>query len=217
MKSLSLSRPLVIMMLGNPGAGKSFFARQFAETFNAPVVSVDRIRYELFAEPTFSRDEEMIVSRMCNLQIDQLLKTHRTFIIDGAMSVRADRALVEQQAKKLGYGSLVIWVQTDPATAKSRSMRRNAKRIFDEFNVSLTDEQYDKISQRLTPPSDRETAVVISGKHTYATQVKIVLKKLVSPRDDQVSAPVPSVEVAHTPRTDGDRPTPPVRRSVTIR
>ena len=47
MKSLSLAKPLVLVVIGLPGAGKSFFARQFSETFGAPMVSGDRIRHVL--------------------------------------------------------------------------------------------------------------------------------------------------------------------------
>lgn len=217
MKSLSLNRPLAIMMLGHPGAGKSFFARQFAETFNAPMVSMDRIRYELFAEPQFSKDEETIISRVSMLQIEQLFKTHKTFLIDGGMSARTDRGVIEQLARKHDYGTLVIWIQTDPVTARTRSMRRNPKRVFDEYNAALSAELHTKLSQRLTPPSPRETVVVVSGKHTYATQVKIVLKKLVSPREEAVTAhPAKSTPVAPASQGD-DRPSPPIRRSVTIR
>lgn len=217
MKSLSLSRPLVIMMLGTPGAGKSFFARQFSETFNAPLVSFDRLRYELFAEPHYVKDEETIIQRIALSQISELLKTQKTFIVDGGMSTRIDRAEIEKLAKKHTYSTLIIWVQTDPATAKTRSLRRNPTKAFDEYNTPLSDEIFEKLSKKITPPSLREAVIVVSGKHTYATQAKMVLKKLISPRETAtIDVQNENVTPIRTGRDDHPQ-APPVRRSVTIR
>ena len=211
MKSLSLSRPLVILMLGVPGAGKSFFARQFSDTFSAPVVSFDRLRYELFAEPKFSRDEETIIDRVAISQVEELIKTKKTFIIDGAMGTRVNRANVEKIAKAHEYGTLIVWVQTDPQTSKLRSLKRNPKRPFDDYNVSLTAEVYEKLVKHVTAPLPREPYIVISGKHTYATQAKAVLSKLISPRDE-----TPVAERPDQPDRADPRLLPPARHSVII-
>lgn len=216
MKSLSLSRPLVIMMLGVPGAGKSFFARQFSDTFGAPLVSHDRLRYELFSDPQFNKDEEMILDRLTLLQAKELLKTHKTFIIDGSMSVRTNRAIIEKLARDEGYGTLVVWVQTDPQTSQARSLKRNPNRPFDEYNSALSVDTFVKLSKRVSPPAGREPYIVISGKHTFATQAKVVLRKLVSGRDGEAPAVVTPITVA--PQIpEQDYPDTPTRRSVTIR
>ena len=212
MQSLSLSRPLVIMMLGVPGAGKSFFARQFSDTFSAPLVSFDRLRYELFAEPKFSKDEETIIERLALSQTEELLKTKKTILIDGAMGTRVSRANIEKIAKQNGYGTLVIWVQTDPQTTKVRSLKRNPKRPFDDYNVSLPIEMYQKLVKHINPPLPRETYIVISGKHTYATQAKIVLSKLISPRES-VMLPDRIDQNLHSDTLHTETPT---RRSVII-
>ncbi|HSE61637.1 MAG TPA: AAA family ATPase, partial [Candidatus Saccharimonadales bacterium] len=91
MKTLSLSRPLIIMLIGLPGSGKSFFGRQFAEMFAAPLVSYDRLRYELFAQPTHSQEEQEVVKRVADYQIEELVKTHRSFVVDGGCNAKTDR------------------------------------------------------------------------------------------------------------------------------
>lgn len=212
MQSLSLSRPLVIMMLGIPGAGKSFFARQFSETFSAPLVSFDRLRYELFTEPKFSKDEETIIERLALSQTEELLKTKKTFLIDGAMGTRVSRANIEKIANQNGYGTLIVWVQTDPQTTKVRSLKRNPKRPFDDYSLALSLEMYEKLAKHINPPLPREPYIVISGKHTYATQAKAVLSKLVSPREG-----VPNLERPEQPaNSDMPRTETLNRRSVII-
>lgn len=181
MKSLSLSRPLVMMMIGRPGAGKSFFARQFSTMFGAPVVSYDRLRFELFSQPTFSNEEQDILDRLVAYQVEELLKTNRTFIVDGGCNSKVARANFARLAKLAGYGTLSVWVQTDDATCQLRATKRSKRRADDVYNVSLTPDQFINQSKRLTQPTS-ESHVVISGKHTYNTQARTVLKKIIEPR-----------------------------------
>lgn len=183
MKSLSTSRPLVVLMVGIPGAGKSFFARQFADIFHTPLVSYDKIHFLLFSEPEFTKDEELLVASLMNSQMQELFKTQKTFIVDGAVNSRAARAEVERVARKHDYGTLTIWVQTDNDSAKYRVTTRKKSRDGDKYNARMTAEQFDRHSQRINPPVHKEDHVVVSGKHTFASQAKAVLKKIVAPRD----------------------------------
>ncbi len=173
----------MLLIVGNPGAGKSFFARQFSETFDAPVVSVDRIRFELFATPTYSNDENDLVSRVSGYFIEELLKTKRSFVVDGGCNARTDRTNLMQLAKKAGYATPIIWVQTDLATCRTRALKRQpAKSVDDKFSPRLTEQLFESLVKHFTEPA-REKHVVISGKHTYGTQAKMVLRKLVADRE----------------------------------
>lgn len=214
MKSLNLAQPLVMMMVGIPGAGKSFFAKRFSDTFSAPVVSVDRIRYELFAQPQFSSEENSIVQRLAEYQIEELLKAKRTFIVDGACNAKTDRLRLQQMAKKNSFDTLVVWVQTHEPTAQSRATKRSQRRADDTFNSSLSDEQFNAFARRLTAPN-RENHVVVSGMHTYSTQAKAVLRRLVASREAEVEAAhkTETESARHQPRTDTNAS----RRSIILR
>lgn len=175
------------MVVGIPGAGKSFFARQFTKVFGAPLVSFDEIRHLLFSQPQFSRDEETIVARVMRTQITQLLKTDSTFVVDGGVNTRMARHALERLAKEYEYGFLTIWVQTDVDTAAYRSTNRSKKRTGDVFNTSMSDTTFDNHAKRINTPDDKENHVVISGKHTFAAQAKTVLRKIVVPRTPDAS------------------------------
>ena len=175
MKSLSLAQPHIIVMVGVPGAGKSFFADKFAETFNAPYLSLEKII------PDTATDND--ASTLLQHQLTELLKTRRTFIVEGDTDTRTERDKLTRKAKAAGYESLIVWVQTDPATAKLRSTRDTK----DKVNRTLTAEEYDRIVKRFTPPNAVERPTVVSGKHTYATQAKIVLKKLSTSARPEIS------------------------------
>ncbi len=219
MKSLSLAKPLVIVVIGLPGAGKSFFGRQFSETFGAPMISGDRLRHILGVSNGRNPSGQPTVAELVSYQLDELFKTQKTFIVDGLMSTRAERMALRKQAKAKGYDVLLIWIQTDPATSQYRSMKRSKQKEDDKFNPSLSGEDFAHVSRRFQPPIVSELYVVISGKHTYATQARIVLKKLVAPRVSETNAR-PIIGHENRPVTsESDRKPnpPPSRRNVLIR
>lgn len=185
MKSLSLAQPHVILMVGVPGAGKSFFAESFSQTFNAPYVSLEKII-------PYTSDDAAATALMQHC-INELLKTQRSIIIEGGTDTRIEREKLTRKAKLAGYETLIVWVQTDPATAKTRSIKDAKNKV----NRTLSPDEYDRIVKRFTPPNTLEKPTVISGKHTYATQAKIVLKKLSATRTEistHVTAPVRTEE-----------------------
>lgn len=188
MKSLSLSRPLVFMVIGIPGSGKSFFARQFAETFSAPLVSMDYIRHTLVPESNYTSEEDEVIGELAEAQLSELLKTERSIVIDGGVNTVAGRQSVATLAKKRGYGLLTIWVQTDQGSAELRSTRRSKRRKGDNLNASMSQSAFAAYTKAFEAPARREDYVVISGKHTFATQVRVVLKKIVTPRPAGVNS-----------------------------
>lgn len=165
MKPLQLSNPHVIVVTGIPGSGKSYFAGKFSGTFNAPLVSFEVIKAHAL--------NEVSARHMMQSLIVEILKTNQTIIVDGASDTRMERAGLTRLARRAGYKTLTVWVQTDPATAIKRTLQVDSNLTIDTYNRSL---------RRFTPPSLTENHVVISGKHTSASQIKAILRKLSEPR-----------------------------------
>lgn len=170
MKNLQLSKPHLLVVVGVPGAGKSFFANKFAETFSAPYLDQGNLARII------SEDQATVVA---DLVLDQLVRTKQTILLEGWGSTRTERQSIAAYARKHGYEPLFVWVQTDPETAKRRSTKGMRGQNADHL---LSEEQFDKAFKRFTLLGSSEKYMVISGKHTYASQAKIVLKKLVEPR-----------------------------------
>lgn len=171
MKSLSLSQPHVIIMTGIPGSGKSFFAEKFADTFHAPYVSQATVAH-------LANVREAEATQVTLYFLQELLKSKQPVVFDGASETRTERAELARVARKAGYETLFVWVQTDIATAKGRS----TKDLKGKTSQTLTPELFDQRVKRFTPPNAIEKPMVVSGKHTYASQAKVVLKKLSAPR-----------------------------------
>lgn len=199
MKSLSLTTPRAIFLLGIPGAGKTFFAKRFSETFNAPFVETDGIRYAISSQPSFSALEQRGVERIAENQLKQLFKTHKTLLYEGELESRAARTRLAKLAREAGYEPMFVWVQTEDATARQRATRGVKSHDGTKAPI-ITEERYEQLKDKFTPPNESEKAVVISGKHTYASQAKIVLKRLAAARQEAVEK-VPLAVPARPPRT----------------
>ena len=175
MKSLSLSQPHAVVMVGIPGSGKSTFAEKFSHTFNAPLVDLDKILPR-------ARDEAA-ADELLMLQLEEIIRTKSSLIVEADASSRIRRTELAKFLRAHDYEPLFVWVQTDAETAKQRTAK--AKKI--------SPEQYISALKRFSPPHPSEQAIVISGKHTYASQAKIILKHLSADRAVQaVETPVPN-------------------------
>ncbi|MDK2899139.1 MAG: hypothetical protein PWQ10_326 [Patescibacteria group bacterium] len=162
-------------MVGIPGAGKSYFAEHFASTFNALIINSERLRKELFKSPSFSKSEDIVLTKITNYMLAQFLKTGQTIIYIGQTNSRTDRALITKKANDASYEPLFVWVQTEPATAQKRATKPIDK------SLALNIEQFNDKLKKFKAPNNTEKTVVISGKHTHASQTKIVLKHLATP------------------------------------
>lgn len=165
MKPLTPASPHAIIMMGIPGAGKSAFAEKFAETFQAPILNRPKLQQELSLES----DQ---LDKLSELILAEYLKTHRTLLIEGNADQKAKRDELTKKLNKAGYKVLFVWVQTDTNEAHRRATKDYPK------GSGLNSDEFDEIVAQFEPPHVKEHAIVISGKHTYATQLKIVLKQL---------------------------------------
>lgn len=175
MKPLILNRPHLIVMLGLPGSGKSFFADHFANTFMAPIVSLKQLQKEIYLNQLPTKEEEKAVNRVIGYMLGETMKTERTVVLDGPIFLSGSSDFINKITNKFGYEPLYVWVQTDPITSKKRAVRSS------DDKHAIKPEQFDELAKQFTPPKRAKKIIVISGKHTYASQLKIVLKYLAEP------------------------------------
>ena len=142
-------------MTGISGAGKNYFANNFAQSFGAPIVSTNLIRENLFEQPTFEPAEDFLVEKITNYLLDEVLKTKGTVVFKGKTDTRADRLAIYKKCKELGYEPLLVWVQTDVETAKKRQSKQFR-------NKALSDKLFEQRLEKFSKPIKSENAFVIS-------------------------------------------------------
>lgn len=168
MKPLTSTSPHAIIMVGIPGSGKSTFADRFADTFQAPIVSQTKLEREFGLSFETARS-------LRDLILAEYIKLHRTILIDGGLDAKDEREELVKKLKKVGYQPLIVWVQTDTAEALRRAVKPYPR------GSGLSPEKFDELVGVFNPPHEKEKTVVISGKHTYNSQLKIILKQLAAP------------------------------------
>lgn len=176
MKPLTSASPHAIIMIGIPGSGKSTFAERFADTFKAPIVSQTKLQY--LYDLT-----DVQAETLRNTILSEFMKTHRTVLIDGGLDGKEKREAMVRHLVKEGYRPLVVWVQTDTNEAF-----RRASKPFPRGS-GLDGENFDRLIAKFEAPGEKEKMIVISGKHTYTSQLKIILKQLATPDHTQPAVP----------------------------
>lgn len=159
-KSHSPSGQRAILVFGAPCSGKTTFSEQFAAQFNATFYDLDALK-----------EKHNLSRQFILLLIAEIAKTGVTLVIEGAIDTEKDRRELAEILRAAGYTPTLIWMQTDVSTIRMR-LKNKLKSVEKAKSV------YDNRIKTLEAPSDAESPIVLSGKHTYHTQLKQVLTQL---------------------------------------
>lgn len=177
MQKLKLNRPILFLFYGYPGSGKSFFSRQVAQLFGIPHISSDRVRHELFETPTFSRDEQAVVSNIMNMMVEEYFKAGMSVIYDVSLNRLQDRRTMRDIARSMNATPLLIWLQAEPETCFARARARDGRKPDDKYSTEMSKELFSTISGTMQPPQG-EDPLVISAKHLFNSQQGTLMRKL---------------------------------------
>ena len=139
-------------------SGKSVFAERFSEQFRAPHLNLTSLE----RDHNIPRKSILVI-------IKELAKCKQTIILEGGIGTEADRTEVRTLLRESGYSPALVWIQTDLLTIKKRMKSKfgdKSKTVFDQETA------------KLEAPEESEHPIVISGKHTFESQLRTVLANL---------------------------------------
>jgi predicted kinase len=179
MEKILPSQPFLLLLYGFPGAGKTYFTRQFTDSIQAAHLEQDRIRHELFQQPRYSRQENAALNRIIEYMASEFLNAGISVVLDmNAMRI-SQRRIMREMANKAGARTVVVWFQVDADTAFGRNQKRDRRKADDRYAVGYDVEAFKQLAGYMQHPEPTETFVVVSGKHSFPGQMSGVLKKLV--------------------------------------
>ncbi|MBL8121360.1 ATP-binding protein [Candidatus Saccharibacteria bacterium] len=182
MGKLQPTKPLLIMLYGMPGSGKTFFARQLCDNISAAHVQGDRIRHELFEKPTYSKEENHIVASLMAYMTGEFLQAGISVVFDtNAMRLTQRRAL-RNLAIKSGSHPILLWLQIDPDSAFRRASRRDRRTQDDHYAQDMEPAVFRELLGGMQNPDLTENYLVLSGKHVFNTQKNAVIRYLAEKR-----------------------------------
>jgi predicted kinase len=172
------SKPILVLLYGYPGAGKTYFARQFCEQVQAAHVQGERIRSELFEKPHYDKEENSVVTQLMDYMTHEFLSAGLSAVYDANAMRLKQRHELREMARKGKAQTVLIWFQIDTESAFERNVKRDKRRVDDKYAAKHDRTTFDSIISGMQNPGKAENYVVISGKHVFSTQCGAVIKRL---------------------------------------
>src|SRR3972149_825639 len=86
-----MAKPVLVVISGLPGTGKSYFSRKLAERLPCVILESDALRKRLFSSPDYSAAESQYLFSACHRLIEELLKSGISVVLDATNLVEGHR------------------------------------------------------------------------------------------------------------------------------
>jgi predicted kinase len=178
MAKITPVKPLLIQLYGFPGSGKTYFARQLCEHLQAAHVQGDRIRFELFDNPRYDKQENDVIAQLMDYMTEEFLNAGISVVYDTNAMRISQRHSLRELARKSHAQPLLIWFQIDADSSYVRTTQRDRRRSDDKFAAPIDRGTFENIAGAMQNPQNTEDYIVVSGKHVFKTQYSAVMKRL---------------------------------------
>ncbi len=162
--------PRLYLFIGYPGAGKTTIAKFIEEQSGAVHLWADQERQKLFGYATHSKEENHRLYEYLNKKTDQLLAEGKSVIFDTNFNFHKDRLTLRDIAASHDAETVVIWVKTPKEIAKPRALH-HTHRDRNGYSVTMTEAEFDRLSNHLEPPTAEEKPTIIDGTDLSKTDL----------------------------------------------
>jgi predicted kinase len=156
-----MSKPILYLMVGHPGAGKTTISRLIAKRTGAVHLWADEERHKMFDQPTHTESESIQLYEYLNHRANELLRSGHSVVFDTNFNFASDRQKLQDIAEQNDAISKVVWMTTPVAIARERAV--HAPRERNGYMVGMTQEQFDSIVSKLEPPAKNENIIKIDN------------------------------------------------------
>jgi aminoglycoside phosphotransferase family enzyme/predicted kinase len=186
--AVSGSEPLMLVIMGRVGTGKTTVAEQLGSELDWPVFSSDRIRKTMARVPLTERTAAGLRDKIYSQQMTEQtyeklldkglasLATHNGVVLDATFSMPANRKSLRDACARAGVHLQVVELDVDPGEIKRRLKAR------DESTAEISDARLgdlEKLSAAYEPPSEFAPDLIkISTNKAVPNTVESVLLQL---------------------------------------
>lgn len=175
---LHFTKPSLILLYGYPGAGKTYFARQLTDHLQAAHVHGDRIRGELFESPRYDKEENDAIDQLMGYMTSEFLRAGLSVVYDANAMRAAQRRKLRDMARAAHAQPVLIWFQIDLETSFARASNRDRRRADDKYAGPSDRATFERIAGGMQNPLTTEDYIVISGKHSFKTQLATFIRRV---------------------------------------
>jgi predicted kinase len=127
-------KAFIIMVMGLPGSGKSYFAERLAKDLDATYLSSDRIRKDRSPENNYDVEAKRMVYQLLATRAEEAIKSSRKVVVDATFHLKEFRDIFTSLVEKLGCANYWVLVDADEALIKER-VGRPRKESEADFKV----------------------------------------------------------------------------------
>jgi predicted kinase len=172
-------KPILYMMLGIPGSGKTSVSEYIADTTKAVHISSDQFRKHMFDSPdNITEIEHDQIYSMLDYIASQILKSGKSVIYDANLNRHVHRQEKYEICDKIGAEPKLIWVKTDEKVARLRATEQAdlhpEHRPFGNMRI----ETFKRLCKQMEEPKQDEEAAVINGNDINQEEIAKILKSL---------------------------------------
>jgi predicted kinase len=137
--SLAGKNPALIVLIGLPGSGKSYFARQLKSRYPAVILDSDALRQVLFPNPEHTAKEHGRLFPAIHVLIKRLLRRGISVIADATNLKEGNRRPFYALAKETGAKLVIVRVRAPVSVIRERLLKRSGSGQRDKLDRSTAD------------------------------------------------------------------------------
>jgi predicted kinase len=145
------ANPVLLMLTGLPGTGKSHLARILAEVLPFAIIESDQVRKILFPQCAYTAEESRWVHRTCHALMEKLLRKGVRVIYDATNLHERHRELVYRLAEGTGVKLIIVKVVAPERVACDRLQIRHGTPEEDGVSSDADWQVYRRMSHQVDP------------------------------------------------------------------
>jgi predicted kinase len=165
--------PVLIMLSGLPGTGKSYLARGLTEILPFVIIESDQVRKILFPQCEYTGEESQWVHRTCHALMTKLLRKGVRVIYDATNLYERHRELVYRIADREGVKLIIVKVVASEQDAAERLSKRD-ENSRDDDDISDADWKVYRRMAGTAEPIGRNYVVVDTSKNLDSAVTKLL-------------------------------------------
>ena len=137
---------MIVIVLGLPGSGKSYFASRLAEVIQADYINSDQVRKEMFSKRMYSEQEKGAVYNAMLEKMKSVVQLNKDLVIDATFQREDSRQLfIRQLIGKVEFFFIEITANPDLIRRRLKKERPFSEADFDVYE--LTRHQWQPLSE----------------------------------------------------------------------
>lgn len=123
-------KPLIVLLIGLPGSGKTTVAKEVAESLQAIVLTTEVIHAQMLSENSIVEDRDFtpseldLIYKVITILTHYLILAGKNVVVDGVFRSKQQRETIRNIASDLGVGLLPIHVTCSEAAILTRLTER---------------------------------------------------------------------------------------------